>query len=64
MNVILFNTPAPSCLVPMTHPARAHIPASDTNVRRTFDEHSTLDLLDDYDLTSRTDYLEMPGAFQ
>lgn len=59
-----FSTPAPCCRLPPSHPACAYIPSCNTDISRTFAEHSTLDLLDDYDLTTRTDYLEQPGAFK
>lgn len=64
MNHIEISTPAPHCPLSACHPARAHVPACQTDVARTFAEHSTIDLLDDYDLTSRTDYLEQMGAFK
>lgn len=60
MNVIEFQTPAPSCLVPVTHPARAVTPAIKTNVSKTIKEHD-LSLLDDYDLTDRLYQVECQG---
>jgi hypothetical protein len=42
-NVIEFSKPAPSCLVPITHPARAFERATD--VERTFQQYRTTDLV-------------------
>lgn len=61
---IVFETPAPHCPLPVYHPARAYVPAYKTDVARTFAEHSTLDLLDDYERTDALGYLEQPGAFR
>ena len=62
MNVIEFTSPAPSCLVPITHPANGRR-LDVTDISRTIAEHD-LSILDDYDYTTRTDYLEMPGAWK
>ena len=59
-----FTTPAPSCPLPITHPARAYVPAHHTDVSRTWREHSTLELLDDYELTDALGYLEQMGAYK
>lgn len=40
-----FDTPAPSCPLPIWHPARAHVPHAD--VAATWARHSTHDLDDD-----------------
>lgn len=64
MNHIEISHPAPHCPLPACHPARAHVPACKTDVARTFAEHSTLDLLDDYERTDALGYLEQPGAFR
>lgn len=39
-----FDTPAPSCPLPIWHPARAHVPYHATDVSRTWARHSTHDL--------------------
>lgn len=52
------------CILSAYHPARAITLACNTDVARTFAEHSTLDLLDDYDRTDRLGYLENLGAFK
>lgn len=64
MNHIEISAPAPHCPLPACHPARAHVPACQTDVARTFAEHSTLDLLDDYDRTDALGHLEQLGAFK
>ena len=61
MNIIEFSTPAPSCLVPITHPARAV--CRDADVSRTFEQYRTTDLMDDYELTEQTGHLDMMGEF-
>ena len=55
MNVIEFLTPAPSCLIPITHPARAV--SREADVSRTFAQYRTSDLLDDYELVQSQDWL-------
>ena len=35
MNVIEFQTPAPCCLLPITHPARKYVQARETDIRET-----------------------------
>lgn len=57
-NVIEFSNPAPSCLIPITHPARAHTPACKTNVAETFSRHSVYQLGDDYDRVNADDWLD------
>jgi len=42
MNVIEFSSPAPSCLIPITHPARAV--EREPDVARTFKHHMVTDL--------------------
>jgi hypothetical protein len=42
MNVIEFSSPAPSCLIPITHPARAVERVPD--VARTFKNYTVTDL--------------------
>jgi hypothetical protein len=58
-----FSTPAPSFPLPITHPARAVIPAVETDIRRTWLEHSTTGLGDDYDEVERSGWLELSGEF-
>ncbi len=65
MNIIEFSTPAPSCLIPATHPARAYVPAHKTDVRKTIAPYwPDYSMCDDYDLTDRLGYLEQPGRFK
>lgn len=59
MNTVTWLYPAPGCPLPITHPARAH--SDDVDLERTWSHYS---LLDDYDLTSATDYLEVEGAMK
>ena len=54
-NVIVFSAPAPSCLIPITHPARAV--SRDADVSRTFAQYRTNDLKDDYELVQSHDWL-------
>jgi hypothetical protein len=56
MNIIEFSSPAPSCLIPVTHPARAVERVPD--VARTFKQHMTTDLHGDYE---KTDSLDWPS---
>lgn len=63
MNEIEFQISAPSCLVPLTHPARAVVPACKTDVGKTIAEHD-FSYLDDYDLTDRLGYLESVGGWK
>jgi hypothetical protein len=66
-NVIEFSSPAPSCLVPITHPARSHIPACSVDVAETWRQHSLTDgignIRDDYELTERSAHLDLMGEF-
>lgn len=64
MNLVTWLYPAPWSPLPTVNPRRAYVPADRTDIRRTFAEHSTLDLLDDFDLTDRLGYLENYGAFK
>ena len=55
---------ATSCTIPATHPARAHVPPLETDVQRTFNEHTPVAAIcDDYDNCDRLGYLETMGAF-
>lgn len=63
-NIIEFSTPAPSCLVPITHPARAHIPACNVDVSETWNRHSVYQLGDDYDRVLAEDWLSAAGGFK
>ena len=63
MNIIEFSSPAPSCLVPLTHPARAVVTSINTDVGRTIAEHD-LSILDSYELTDRLGYLEQMGEWK
>jgi hypothetical protein len=62
--MIEFATPAPSCPLPITHPARAIVPACKTDVRRTWNEHALYELGDDYDRVLRDDWMSAPGGFR
>ncbi len=64
MNIIEFTEPAPSCLLPATHPARAHTPACKTDVAETWNRHSVYQLGDDYDRVQAEDYLSAIGGFK
>ena len=65
MNSVTWLYPAPSCTIPALHPARAHIPASHTDVSKTWEQHKPIVYTpDDYDLTDRPGYLEQYGAFK
>jgi hypothetical protein len=59
MNVIEFSSPAPCCLVPITHPARAV--EREPDVARTFKQHMTADLHGDYEKTDSLDRLSNEG---
>jgi hypothetical protein len=59
MNIIEFQTPAPSCLVPITHPARAV--KRDPDVAETWAQYSVADLKDDYELVLSHDWLSDGG---
>jgi hypothetical protein len=62
--ILEFSTPAPSCPLPITHPARAVTPAVETDIRRTWIEHSVAGLGDDYDEVERSGWLELSGSFR
>jgi hypothetical protein len=64
MSIIEHAGPAPSCTLPILNPARAHIPAGDTDVRRTWKQYSVLDLVDDYGMVDAQDWLSAPGGFR
>jgi hypothetical protein len=61
-NVIEFSSPAPSCLIPITHPARAVLHEPD--VATTWAHYSTADLQDDYELVQSQDWLSAQGGFK
>ena len=54
---------APSCPIPALHPARAHVPPLETNVRKTWADHAPVEYGDDYDRVNRDDWFE-PGGFR
>jgi hypothetical protein len=62
--ILEFSTPTPSCPLPITHPARAVIPSTETDILRTWLEHSTAGLGDDYDDVERSGWLELSGEFR
>lgn len=62
MNFVTWLKPAPSCPLPITHPARA-VDLRTTNVRETFERHAPIDYGDDYDRVHREDWLSAPGGF-
>lgn len=49
VNYIEIPDPAPFCPIPAHHPARATIGPEQTDVARTFREHSIVDLVDAYE---------------
>ena len=57
-NVIEFQKPVPSCLLPVTHPARCHTPACSVNVAETFNRHALYELGDDFDRVQADDWLD------
>ena len=65
MNSVTWLYPAPSCPIPAMHPARAHIPASHTDVSKTWEQHKPIVYTpDDYDMVQRDDWLSAPGGFK
>jgi hypothetical protein len=69
MNNVTYIIPAPWCPLPITSNARAYTSSDRTGVRRTIEQHtppiaSVLAIADDYDYTTLTDHLEVPGAFR
>lgn len=67
MKTITFNSPAPSCLVPITHPARPAVNSTETDIRDTLDRHTlhfNRPIMDDYELTDALGYLERLGEFK
>lgn len=64
MNLVTWLYPAPWSPLPPADTRRAYVKSDYTDIRRTFAEHSALDLLDDYELTDRLGYLENVGAFR
>jgi hypothetical protein len=64
MNTVTWLHPAPWCQLPGTDLRRSYTNAENTNVAETFRQHSTLDLLDDYDRTDRLGYLATLGDFK
>lgn len=63
-NIMEFQTPAPYCVLLITHPARAHTPACKTDVAETWNRHSVYQLGDDYDRVQAEDYLSAIGGFK
>ena len=63
MNHVLVSHPLPACIL-TTHPARAYIDPSETNVAKTWAQHTPVQYGDDYDAVERSAYLETPGAFK
>lgn len=68
MKAMIFDTPNPVCILHISDPARAHVPACQTNVARTFSEnapiHPAQTYGDDYDLVNNQDWLSSPGGFK
>lgn len=59
--------------LPLTHPARAYVPADDTtaeHLAEVFEQHAPIlvcgigEIRDDYEITDQADYLERAGAFK
>lgn len=62
MNHILVSSPLPACIL-TTHPARAYIDPSDTDVAKTWAQHTPIQYADDYDMNERSSHLDMAGEF-
>ena len=57
MNIMEFQTPAPYCVLLITHPARAN-DLNNTDVAETFNRHSVYQLGDDFDRVQAEDWLD------
>lgn len=67
MKILDYTPIAPSCVIPLTHPARRYVPSHDTDIRATLERHQPLRMCgirDDYELTDALGYLEQMGAFK
>lgn len=66
MKAMLVEADAPYCILRLTD-ARAYVPASHTDIRKTFEAHRPIHAPtvygDDYDRVMRDDYLSAPGWF-
>jgi hypothetical protein len=60
MNSVTWLYPAPKCVLPITHPARAH-DKDEPDVRRTWEQHV---VGDDYDAVERSAHLDFIGGFK
>lgn len=66
MKAMLVEADAPYCILRLTD-ARAYVPASHTDIRKTFEAHRPIHATtvygDDYDRVMRDDYLSAPRGF-
>lgn len=67
MKAMLVESDAPHCILRLTD-ARAYVPASHTDISRTWADHAPIhprnDTGDDYDRVMRDDWLSAPGGFR
>ena len=56
--------PAPCCVIPALHPARAHVPSVKTDVAETWKLHDIGDIRDDYQMVQDDDWMSAPGGFK
>lgn len=56
------------CPLPITDKRRAYVPADRTDIAETFRQHAHIHVSpaygDDYDLTERTAWIDLPGEFK
>ena len=68
MKAMICTTPHPVCILHIHDPARAHVPACQTDVARTFSENTPIHQAqaygDDYDLVINQDWLSAIGGFK
>lgn len=66
MKALVINADAPYCILRLTD-ARAYVPASHTDIRKTFEAHRHIhaptEYGDYYDRVMREDWLSAPGGF-
>jgi hypothetical protein len=66
MNTLLVSHPAPACILPIDHPARAVINSTKTDIRQTFNlhRHAPYPTGDDHDRMQADDCLSAPGGWE
>lgn len=62
-NHILVERPHPACIL-TSHPARAYIDPSETDVAKTWAQHTPIDCRDSYERCEQSGYLELSGEFR